>query len=62
MAYDVTKSNGERLTMVDDRTVETSSSSISLVGKNYAGYGEIIAENLIHILENFSSPVAPENP
>jgi hypothetical protein len=62
MAYDVTKSNGERLSIVADRTVDSSTSSISLIGKNYTGYGEIMAENLVHMLENFSSPTAPENP
>ena len=41
MAYDVTKSNGERLSIVADRTVDSSTSSISLIGKNYTGYGEI---------------------
>lgn len=71
MAYDVTKTNTERLAIVDDRTVETSSSSIGLIGKNYTNHGEIIAENLVHMLENFNSfnptksevePLPPKNP
>jgi len=71
MAYDVTKSNTERLAIVNDRTVETSSSSIGLIGKNYTNHGEIIAENLVHMLENFNSfnpanattePLPPKNP
>ena len=62
MAYDVTKSNTERLAIVNDRTVETSSSSIGLIGKNYTNHGEIIAENLVHMLENFNKPIEPENP
>jgi len=35
---------------------------IALIGKGYAGYGEIVAENFLHILENFSSDTAPPKP
>lgn len=61
MAYDVTKTNGERLTIVADRTLDVTT-PIKLVGKNYAGYGEIMAENLVQMLEHFSNPTAPTNP
>ncbi len=61
MAYDVTKTDGSRLTIVADRTVDVTT-PIKLVGKNYAGYGEIMAENLVHIIEHFSNPTAPVNP
>jgi hypothetical protein len=33
-----------------------------LVGKNYAGYGEFLDENFIHLLENGSNSVAPGAP
>lgn len=55
MAYDVTKTDGTRLTILADRTVDVTT-PIKLIGKNYAGYGEIMAENLVQMLENFSSP------
>lgn len=61
MAYDVTKTNGERLVIVPDRQVDTTT-SIKLLGKNYPSYGEIMAENLVQMLENFSAPVAPTKP
>jgi microcystin-dependent protein len=32
------------------------------VGKNYAGYGPIIANNFLHLLENFANNSAPDNP
>jgi hypothetical protein len=35
---------------------------LTLVGRNYPGYGQAIAENFIHILENSASPVPPINP
>jgi hypothetical protein len=55
MAYDVTKTDGTRLTILADRTVDVTT-PIKLIGKNYAGYGEIMAENLVQMLEHFSSP------
>ncbi len=36
--------------------------SLSFVGKNYPNYGEKIAQNFLSLLENFSSPLPPENP
>jgi len=35
---------------------------LSLVGKGYAGYGEVIAENFLHLLENFANTSAPSKP
>lgn len=61
MAYDVTKTDGTRLTIVADRTVDTTT-PIKLLGKNYSAYGEIMAENLVQMLENFSNPTEPSNP
>lgn len=61
MAYDVTKTDGTRLTIVADKTVDTTT-PIKLLGKNYSAYGEIMAENLVAMLENFSNPEAPYNP
>ena len=61
MAYDVTKTDGTRLTIVSDRQVDITT-PIKLLGKNYPAYGEIMAENLVQMLENFSNPVEPSNP
>lgn len=35
---------------------------LTLVGRNYPTYGQYIAENFIHILENSANSVPPENP
>ena len=35
---------------------------LTLVGKNYPGYGQPVADNFIHLLENFSSSIPPINP
>lgn len=61
MAYDVTKTNGERLAIVPDRQIDTTT-SIKLLGKNFPSYGEIMAENLVAMLEHFSNPQQPANP
>jgi hypothetical protein len=54
MAYNVNKSDGYSLLTLLDGEVDTSYSSLVLLGKNYLGYGEIIAENFIHLVENFA--------
>lgn len=35
---------------------------VKFVGKNYVGYAKIIAENFLHLLENFAKTSAPTNP
>lgn len=42
--------------------INTIDTSISLVGRAYPNYGEKIAENFLHLLENFASPASPANP
>ena len=62
MAYNINKSNGDLLVVVEDGTADITSTSLTLVGKNYPGYGEFLNENFIHLLENFSSTTAPSAP
>ena len=47
---------------IADNTVNVIDTSISLVGRNYPNYGQAIAENFVHMLENFSNPTNPSNP
>ena len=61
MAYIINLTNGTQLATVEDGTIDQST-TIKLVGKNYAGYGEIQNENFVHILENFASANSPANP
>lgn len=62
MAYTIRLTNGSTLTTIADGTVNTTSSDLTLVGKNYAGYGAFLNENVVHLLENFSSGTAPSIP
>jgi microcystin-dependent protein len=48
--------------VVADGQVDDYTTSINFVGKNFPGYGTYIAENFLHMLENFSSATAPANP
>lgn len=47
--------------IVDDYTLNTQT-SLTFVGKNYAGYAPVIAENFLHLLENFANSSEPLNP
>jgi len=58
MSYQVDKFNGTFLTAVEDGTIDTTT-DIRLVGKNYAGYGEVQNENFVHMLEHFANTTAP---
>ena len=60
MAYTVNKTSSGSYT-VQDGVVNTQT-DLSLIGKGYAGYGESIAENFLHLLENFSNTSAPTKP
>lgn len=55
---DVNKGN---FTTVNDQVINQTS-SLSFVGKNYTGYGQIMAENFLHLLENFANSTEPLNP
>lgn len=61
MAYTINKSNGTILTVVEDGTIDNTT-DIQLVGKNFAGYGEIQNENFVFLLENFSNAAPPARP
>jgi hypothetical protein len=64
MAYTVNKTNSSATPnsyTVQDSILNTQT-DISFIGKGYAGYGEIVAENFLHLLENFSNTTAPSKP
>jgi hypothetical protein len=61
MAYTINLTDGTVFATITDGTINTSSSMI-LVGKNYAGYGEFLDENFIHLLESNANTTAPAAP
>ena len=62
MAYTVTTTAGSAVATIADGTVNTTATSIALIGKNYAGYGIFLNENYVKMLENFSNSVPPTAP
>ena len=62
MAYLITKSDGTTLTTVSDGQIDDLSTDLTLIGKNYSGFGEAFNENLIKLLENFASTTRPTRP
>jgi hypothetical protein len=62
MSYTVNNFNGLLLTTINDGQVDTTSSPLQLLGKGIPNYGEAIAENFVHLLENFARTSPPPNP
>jgi hypothetical protein len=61
MAYTINLTDGTIFATIPDGTINTSS-SMTLIGKNYAGYGDFLDENFIHLLENGSNTTPPGAP
>lgn len=61
MAYKLNKTDGSLLVDLIDGTLDTNSTSISLIGRNYSGFGEALNENFVKMLENFANTSAPSN-
>jgi hypothetical protein len=63
MAYTINKTDGSVLTTITDGTLDETT-NISLPGKAYTGYGEVLNEDLVKLLENFAntSANAPNKP
>jgi len=65
MSYQVRYSetnNPQKTTIVVEDQTLNSETSLTFVGKNYAGYAQFVAENFLHLLENFAKSTAPSNP
>jgi len=63
MSYTIsfTDSANKGTITVEDGTIN-SQTSLGLPGRNTTAYGATIAENFLHLLENFASTVQPSNP
>lgn len=62
MSYQINKTDGTLLTDLIDGQIDQNSTNLTLVGRNYTGYGEYFNENFVKLLENFSNTAAPSNP
>jgi hypothetical protein len=61
MAYIINRFNGTQLVVLEDGTLNTST-SLGLLGRNYTGYGEVQNENFLFLLENFANSNPPSRP
>lgn len=61
MAYYVNKTDGSAI-VVPDGTKDTTSTSLTLLGKLSSNYGENQNENFVRLLENFANATSPANP
>lgn len=59
MSYTIKTTNGSTIAIVQDATLNTVATSLTLVGRDYAGYGAFLNENFVYLLENFAANVAP---
>jgi hypothetical protein len=62
MAYQLNKTDGTLLTEIIDGQIDTSSTNLTFIGKNYKGWGESFNENFIKLLETFSNSTPPSKP
>jgi len=61
MSYIINKFSGGQLVVLEDGTLDTST-SLGLLGRNYTGYGEVQNENFVFLLENFANEDPPSRP
>ena len=62
MTYSIKLTNGTNIVDIPDGVVDTSTTSLSLVGKNVSGYGASQNANFVSLLENFANTTAPDSP
>ena len=61
MSYIIRKTNGTTLGTILDGTVDTAQTSLTLVGRNYSNYGQIMTDNLVKLVENFAYSNPPSH-
>ena len=62
MSYTITRTNGTTLGTIADGTYDNIHTSLTLVGRNFANYGQIMTNNLVKLLENSSYSISPSYP
>ena len=60
MSYRLNKTDGSLLVDLIDGQLDTTSSDLTLIGRNYSGFGEVLNENFIQLLENLHHQVEPQ--
>lgn len=56
MAFSVKNTRNTEIDTIANNVLKTTNYGIRIPGKNFSGYGEAIAQTLLHILENHAAP------
>ena len=62
MSYVINNSRGMLVAVIPSGTVNTTATSLALVGQGVTNYGTDEIENYVYLLENFAAPTAPTTP
>jgi len=62
MVYNITRYDGSNLAAVADGTVDTTSTSIALIGRNSVNFGLALNENLVALMQHFANTSPPPSP
>lgn len=60
MSYIINKTNGVQLAEIVDGSIDQLSTNLTLVGRDYLNYGELLNENFVFLLENFANSNSPD--
>lgn len=62
MAYNLTTGSPSKpIITIADGTIDTTSTSLAIPGRNYSGYGQPVDQDLIRLMEHFASSNEPNN-
>lgn len=62
MTYTLNNFDGSFFAKINDGTINNTSSSLTFVGRNYANYGNLLDENFLYLMQNFSDMSPPSTP
>jgi hypothetical protein len=62
MSYTILNTDGSILTILADNTIDSNSTSLSLIGRNYSGFGQALNNNFIKLLANSANSTPPVSP
>jgi len=62
MPYNITNYDGTFLVSVPNSTINTTTTSLGLIGQNSVNFGLALNENFVYLLQNFSSSTPPSSP
>jgi len=62
MSYILTNADGSSLVTITDGVNDTTTTSLTLIARNVANYGQSLNENFVKLLESFAGAAAPSIP